>query len=44
MKISTIVAKYGMEGLFGKYVEACKIGMQGLKKRNRNEKPDKEKK
>jgi len=45
MKISTIVGEDGMEEFFGKYAEVCKIGMHGLKKRDRKkEKAKKEKK
>ena len=44
-KISTVVMQNELENFFGKYVELCKNGMQGLKKRDRKkEKAMKEKK
>lgn len=35
-KLSTIVEADQLEGFFTKYVEVCKLGMTGLKKRDRS--------
>jgi signal recognition particle subunit SRP14 len=36
IKLSTIVEADALEGFFAKYAEVCKIGMSGLKKRDRS--------
>lgn len=39
--ISTIVTPDTMEGFFVRYAEACKMGMTGLKKRDKKKKKEK---
>jgi len=36
IKLSTIVQPDGLEEFYTRYAEACKLGMQGLKKRDRS--------
>jgi signal recognition particle subunit SRP14 len=41
IKLSTIVEPDALEGFFIKYAEVCKLGMSGLKKRNRSKAKEK---
>jgi signal recognition particle subunit SRP14 len=41
IKLSTIVESEALEGFFIKYAEVCKLGMSGLKKRNRSKAKEK---
>lgn len=36
VKLSTVVEADGLEAFFSKYAEVCKLGMSGLKKRDRS--------
>ena len=36
IKLSTVVEADALEGFFAKYAEVCKLGMSGLKKRDRS--------
>ncbi|KAK0101490.1 hypothetical protein ONS95_006660 [Cadophora gregata] len=44
VKLSTIVEVIALEGFFAKYAEVCKLGMSGLKKRDRSKAKEKLKK
>jgi len=45
IKLSTVVKPDELDKFYGKYAEACKVGMSGLKKRDRKKgKKDKKKK
>jgi signal recognition particle subunit SRP14 len=41
IKLSTIVEPDALDGFFIKYAEVCKLGMSGLKKRNRSKAKEK---
>ncbi len=41
IKLSTIVEADALEGFFNKYAEVCKLGMSGLKKRDRSKAKEK---
>jgi signal recognition particle subunit SRP14 len=41
IKLSTIVETDALEGFFAKYAEVCKLGMSGLKKRDRSKAKEK---
>lgn len=41
VKLSTIVDADGLEGFYSKYAEICKLGMSGLKKRDRSKAKEK---
>ena len=41
IKLSTIVDADALEGFFAKYAEVCKLGMSGLKKRDRSKQKEK---
>lgn len=41
IKLSTIVETDALEGFFVKYAEVCKLGMSGLKKRDRSKAKEK---
>lgn len=41
IKLSTIVEADALEGFFAKYAEVCKLGMSGLKKRDRSKAKEK---
>ena len=41
IKLSTIVEADALEGFFVKYAEVCKLGMSGLKKRDRSKAKEK---
>lgn len=41
IKLSTIVEVDALEGFFAKYAEVCKLGMSGLKKRDRSKQKEK---
>lgn len=43
IKLSTIVQPEALEGFFVRYAEICKLGMSGLKKRNRSKAKEKQK-
>jgi len=44
VKLSTIVEVDSLEGFYAKYAEVCKLGMSGLKKRDRSKAKEKLKK
>ena len=44
IKLSTVVQADELEGFYTKYAEVCKVGMSGLKKRDRSGRRAKEKK
>lgn len=44
MKLSTVVQADELEGFFVKYADVCKVGMGGLKKRDRSGRKAKAKK
>lgn len=44
VKLSTIVEVDALEGFYAKYAEVCKLGMSGLKKRDRSKAKEKLKK
>lgn len=45
IKLSTVVKPDELDKFYGRYAEACKVGMSGLKKRDRKKgKKDKKKK
>jgi signal recognition particle subunit SRP14 len=41
IKLSTVVDPNALEGFFAKYAEICKLGMSGLKKRDRSKQKEK---
>ena len=41
IKLSTIVNAGALDGFFAKYAEVCKLGMSGLKKRDRSKQKEK---
>jgi signal recognition particle subunit SRP14 len=41
IKLSTIVESDALDGFFAKYAEVCKLGMSGLKKRDRSKAKEK---
>ena len=41
IKLSTIVESDALEGFFARYAEVCKLGMSGLKKRDRSKAKEK---
>jgi signal recognition particle subunit SRP14 len=41
IKLSTVVEPEALEGFFVKYAEVCKLGMSGLKKRDRSKAKEK---
>src|SRR5882757_9461314 len=41
IKLSTVVGADALDGFFAKYVEVCKVGMSGLKKRDRSKQKEK---
>ncbi|PMD42575.1 signal recognition particle, SRP9/SRP14 subunit [Hyaloscypha variabilis F] len=41
IKLSTIVEGGALDGFFAKYAEVCKLGMSGLKKRDRSKQKEK---
>ncbi len=41
IKLSTIVNADALDGFFAKYAEVCKLGMSGLKKRDRSKQKEK---
>jgi len=41
VKLSTVVESDALEGFFAKYAEICKVGMSGLKKRDRSKAKEK---
>ncbi len=41
IKLSTIVEADSLEGFFSRYAEVCKLGMSGLKKRDRSKAKEK---
>ena len=41
IKLSTVVEADALEGFFVKYAEVCKLGMSGLKKRDRSKAKEK---
>jgi len=41
IKLSTIVQGDALDGFFAKYAEVCKLGMSGLKKRDRSKQKEK---
>jgi signal recognition particle subunit SRP14 len=41
VKLSTIVDADALDGFFAKYAEVCKLGMSGLKKRDRSKQKEK---
>jgi signal recognition particle subunit SRP14 len=41
IKLSTIVETGALEGFFARYAEVCKLGMSGLKKRDRSKAKEK---
>lgn len=41
VKLSTIVDADALDGFFTKYAEVCKLGMSGLKKRDRSKQKEK---
>lgn len=41
IKLSTIVESDALDGFFAKYAEVCKLGMSGLKKRDRSKQKEK---
>jgi signal recognition particle subunit SRP14 len=41
IKLSTIVEVDALEGFFARYAEVCKLGMSGLKKRDRSKQKEK---
>jgi len=41
VKLSTVVESDALEGFFAKYAEVCKMGMSGLKKRDRSKAKEK---
>ena len=43
VKLSTVVQPDALEGFFIRYAEVCKLGMSGLKKRNRSKAKEKQK-
>ena len=43
IKLSTVVQPDALEGFFIRYAEVCKLGMSGLKKRNRSKAKEKQK-
>jgi signal recognition particle subunit SRP14 len=44
IKIATVVQSDQLEGFFAKYVEVCRVGMTGLKKRDKSKAKRKKKK
>jgi signal recognition particle subunit SRP14 len=41
IKLSTVVGVDALDGFFAKYAEVCKLGMSGLKKRDRSKQKEK---
>lgn len=41
IKLSTVVEVDALESFYGKYAEVCKLGMSGLKKRDRSKNKEK---
>lgn len=41
VKLSTVVEADALEGFFARYAEVCKLGMSGLKKRDRSKAKEK---